>query len=188
MIQRLFVNDSVRLDLLDDTHAASILELVNDNRDRLGEWFPWVAKMHTLDDFQRFTAASRKSYDLGTDHSFLIFFNDVPAGRIGIYDINRDKKLGSVGYWLGKDFTGKGIVTQATETLIDYGFRQLGLDRIEIKCGTANLKSQAIPLTLGFTLEGVIERGEFIQSKFIDLNRYVMLKETWERRKDKVAE
>ncbi len=188
MIKSLFVNDLVRLDLLDDTHAGYILELVNDNRERLGQWFPWVDKMHTLDDFQRFTAASRKSYDLGTDHSFLIFFNNVPAGRIGIYDISRDKKLGSIGYWLGKDFTGKGIVTQATAALIDYGFRQLGLDRIEIKCGTSNIKSQAIPLALGFKPEGVIERGEFIQSKFIDLHRYVMLKEAWETRKDIVTE
>ena len=53
-------------------------------------------------------------------------------------------KIGSVGYWLSEEFQGKGIVLRSVEKLVDYCFTELLLNRIEIKCGTKNYKSQAI--------------------------------------------
>ena len=57
-------------------------------------------------------------------------------------------KLASIGYWLDQHYQGKGIITKSCKALIHYGFTTLHLNRIEIRCGTENYKSQAIPESL----------------------------------------
>lgn len=55
-------------------------------------------------------------------------------------------------------------------------FNDLDLNRIEIKCATANLRSKTVPEKLGFLKEGVIRQGEFVHGEFIDLSLYSLLK------------
>lgn len=85
-------------------------------------------------------------------------------------------KIGSVGYWLSEEFQGKGIVLRSVEKLVDYCFTELLLNRIEIKCGTKNYKSQAIAEKIGFQKEGIIREGEFLHNAFSDLFCYSLLK------------
>jgi ribosomal-protein-serine acetyltransferase len=57
-----------------------------------------------------------------------------------------------MGEWLGAVFEWKGLMTRGVEALINYAFVEIGLNRLEIRAGTRNLKSCAIPERLGFTL------------------------------------
>jgi ribosomal-protein-serine acetyltransferase len=173
------VNDSIELRALEDAHALLIWQLVEGNRPYLRKWFSWVDKMITLDDFTRFVGASKICNINGTDYSFLIYYESVPVGRIGIYDIDAGKKHGAIGYWLDESFTGKGIITKAARCLVNYAFNVLGLHRVDIKCGTGNFKSQAVPERLGFNVEGMIEMGEYINSRFVDFYRYSMQRDNW---------
>ncbi|HSI90037.1 MAG TPA: GNAT family protein, partial [Adhaeribacter sp.] len=101
------------------------------------------------------------------------------AGNIGLYHIDHQNKIAAIGYWLGAAFQGKGIITEACRKLIAYGFTELNLNRIEIKCGTGNLKSQAIPERLGFTKEAILRQAELVNGNFQDLYLYSLLKEEW---------
>ncbi|GAB4454153.1 MAG: hypothetical protein Fur0028_09610 [Bacteroidales bacterium] len=71
---------------------------------------------------------------------------------------------------------GNGIVTKCCIKLIKFCFNELHLNRIEIKCGTDNLKSKAIPERLSFTKEGVIRQGELLYNRYINLNLYSLLR------------
>jgi ribosomal-protein-serine acetyltransferase len=65
------------------------------------------------------------------------------------------------------------------QALIDVGFTELGLHRIEIRAGVENVRSRAIPERLGFTREGVL-RGEGRGSGgFYDLVVYGLLEDEW---------
>jgi ribosomal-protein-serine acetyltransferase len=55
----------------------------------------------------------------------------------------------SVGYWMSADYQGRGIMTDCCKALLNYGFGALGLNRIEIRARTDNVKSRAIPIRLG---------------------------------------
>ena len=55
-----------------------------------------------------------------------------------------------IGYWLGEQFQGKGIMTAACRVLVNYAFNEFKLHRVEIKCATGNTKSCAIPERLLF--------------------------------------
>ncbi len=85
-----------------------------------------------------------------------------------------------IGYWLGGEYEGKGIMTRACTALIDYGFGELGLNRIVIRASTENTRSQAVPLRLGFTREGVERQAEWLNDHFIDMIVYSMLRSEWQ--------
>jgi ribosomal-protein-serine acetyltransferase len=160
-------------------HAEGILNLVNSERQQLREWLPWVDRMHTVNDFRRYIDYSNQKTAEGSEIGYVIFHGNEMVGRIGIYNIDQQNKHCSLGYWLRSDYQGKGIITTACRKLISLSFSDLDINRVEIRCGTGNHKSAAIPERLGFKKEGVMRNGEYVNNRFIDLTIYSMLKEEW---------
>ncbi len=173
------VDGTIFLELPDDKHAAPTFNLIDTNRHYLREWLPWVDNMRSIEIFKNYILKCKKESEQGSDFGYVIIFNEVAAGRIGIHNIDQQNKIASIGYWLAEDFAGKGIITKSCKAIINYGFDTLGLNRIEIKCGTGNFKSKAIPMRLNFKEEGIIRQGEFVNNKFIDLLVFSMLKSEW---------
>jgi RimJ/RimL family protein N-acetyltransferase len=62
-----------------------------------------------------------------------------------------------IGYWLRKDLTGQGLVTEGVETIMEIARGLPRITRLEIRCDAANLASSAIPKRLGFTLDTTLE-------------------------------
>ena len=173
------VDDIISLDFLEEHHADELLNLVNANRDYLKKWLIWVDHMQTVEDLQQHINLTKQKASLGTDFGYSIFYNEKIAGRIGIHHINRQHMIGEIGYWLAEDMQGKGIIAKCCTTLLNHAFNELGLNRIELKCGLDNSKSRAIPEKLGFTLEGILRKAELLNGQFIDLYLFSMLKEEW---------
>jgi ribosomal-protein-serine acetyltransferase len=173
------VDDSISLELIDYHHAGQLYQLVKANRDHLRIWLPWVDYMRTLEDFKRYIGNSKQRHANHVESGYVIMANGSMIGRIGVYNIDMHNKHASIGYWLDKQWMGKGVITNACKVIITWAFKELGLNRIEIRCGTENYKSRAIPERLGFKKEGIIRQGEFVNSRFIDLVVYAMLKEEW---------
>jgi ribosomal-protein-serine acetyltransferase len=173
------LENSITLHQLHQDHAEGILKAVNKDRHHLREWLPWVDHMHNVKDFHRYIDYSLQKTAEGSEMGYVIFCGEEVAGRIGIYNIDQQNKHCSLGYWLGTGYVGKGIITKACKKLIEVCFNELGMNRVEIRCGTGNRKSAAIPERLGFKKEGVIRQGEFVNDRFIDLTVYAMLKEEW---------
>jgi ribosomal-protein-serine acetyltransferase len=177
------VNEHISLNLVEEKHAETILNLVYANKHILREWFPWVDDAD-LKFIKKFISNSKRQYKAKTDYACVIMYNTQIIGRIGIYQIDNKNKIGAIGYWLDEKFQGKGIITKASIAIINYAFDVLHLNRIEIKCGTENYKSQGIPERLQFKKEGIIPKGEIINKKFIDLNLYSITKTDWETNKN----
>ncbi len=173
---KLKVNDTISIQLVNETHAQPIFELVNNNRPHLREWLPFVDRMQTVEFAENFVKGTIQRNKEGHEFAFVIIENDQLIGRIGIYKIDNQNKIGEIGYWLAEKMQGRGIITQSCKTLIEFCLSELNLNRMEIKCSTENLKSQSIPQKLGFTKEGIIRQGELVHGKFIDLQLYSLLK------------
>lgn len=172
----------IRLELIDEHHLNATFDLISKNSRHLSEWLPWVSNMQTPENVQHYIRVCRQQHEAGTDLGYLIFLNKQLVGRIGLHYIHPQNRFGAIGYWLDKDFEGQGIVTRSCTALIRHAFTVVGLNRIEIKCGTANRKSAAIPERLGFTKEGVLRQSECLNGGFIDLSLYSLLKEEWAAR------
>jgi ribosomal-protein-serine acetyltransferase len=173
------VDDTTSLEFLDEIHAGSLLNIVNANRAYLRAWLPWVDQMQTVANFKQYIIETNKRAAEETDFGYAIIIDKNIVGRMGMHRINRQNKIGEIGYWLASDLQGRGIVTKCCRALIDHGFTVLDLNRIEIKCGVGNDKSMAIPEKLQFKQEGILRQAEWLNGKFIDLYLYAMLKEEW---------
>ncbi len=173
------VDENISLEFLEEIHAESMLNVVNDNRQYLKEWLPWVDNMQTVDNFKNYISDSKKRAADKTDFGFAIIIDKNIVGRIGMHYINQQNKMGEIGYWLAGGMQGKGIVTKCCQAVAKFGFNELGLNRIEIKCGVGNHRSRAIAEKLKFKEEGILHQAEWLNDKFIDLHLYALVKEEW---------
>lgn len=69
----------------------------------------------------------------------------------------REERLAALGYWVGRPYWGMGFTAEAARALIDHGFRELGLTRIEAAAVPANRRSIRVQEKLGFTYAGDAE-------------------------------
>ena len=173
------ISETTILEPIADNHVSPVFELIEQNRPALETWLPWVEHIHSENDFQNFLNGAKQRVADRQAAAFFSRHEGKIAGNIGLYHFDHQNKIAAIGYWLGAAFQGKGLITNACREIIGYGFTELGLNRIELKCGTGNLKSQAIPERLGFTREGILRQAEQVNGRFHDLYLYSLLKEDW---------
>jgi ribosomal-protein-serine acetyltransferase len=181
MAIKLKIDDTIALELIDYHHAEALHQLVGANRQHLRVWLPWVDHMRSVDDFKKYIHSSKQRYANHAEMGYMVMAGQVMIGRLGLYNIDITNKSASIGYWLDQEWLGKGIITRCCKTIIEEGFTRLQLNRIEIRAAAENYKSQAIPERLGFKKEGIIRQGEFVNSQFVDLYVYSLLKNEWEK-------
>jgi ribosomal-protein-serine acetyltransferase len=68
---------------------------------------------------------------------------------------------------------------ESVRAMVNYGFDELHLHRIRIKCDSLNIKSKAIPERLGFKLEGIIRESNKRGDVFSDELSYEFFKKEW---------
>ncbi len=104
-----------------------------------------------------------------------ILSDGVIAGVAGFNSLDRTNGIGHIGYWLGEEFTGKGIMSTVVRDLIEVGSSYYSLQKIDIRCATGNSRSRAIPERLGFSHEGTLRRAERFYDQWFDLEVYALL-------------
>ncbi|MES2439094.1 MAG: GNAT family protein [Verrucomicrobiota bacterium] len=174
------VTSEIKLGLLEERHAAALFRLTDHHRDYLRVWLPWLDATRTVDDARAFIRRTRGDYAAHGWATCGIWFQGEICGVIGYNRIDWVNKVATIGYWLAEDFQGKGIMTACCRSLIDHAFRDLGLNKVVIACGTGNSRSQAIPDRLGFRREGVHRDAEWLYDHFIDSTVNSILKREWE--------
>ena len=76
-------------------------------------------------------------------------------GNIKLGPINLFHLCGDVSYFIGdRSSWGKGYATEAIQTIVDCGFRRMGLHRIQAGCYEANIGSAKALTKVGFKHEG----------------------------------
>lgn len=96
----------------------------------------------------------------------------VLCGTIGLLSI--DRKNNKAEYYIAMGETslkGKGISTEASKILLDYGFNELGLNRIYLFTETENIPAQRLFEKVGFVKEGCLRSDMVSHGKFV--NRYI---------------
>ncbi|MEC9481822.1 MAG: GNAT family protein [Halomonas sp.] len=154
------ISEDFRVALTQPQHADELFALTERNRAHLEAWLPWLGATRRVSDTLRFIEANLASLAKGTALSEVLVYRGRIAGVLGFNSIDKANGVGHIGYWLGEDYTGKGLMTLAVADLIDLGFQEFGLQRMEIRCSTENHRSRAIPERLGFKQEGTLRSVE----------------------------
>jgi ribosomal-protein-serine acetyltransferase len=176
------VDEDIILKILELDDAEALFNLINQNRVHLREWLPWVDANIALENTQLFIQSSKEQHIQNLGFQSGIWFRGQLTGVIGFHRIDWINKNVEIGYWLGEEYQGHGIVTKACRTLVDYAFYEYKLNRIQIRCATGNKKSCAIIERLGFNREGTNRQAEFLYDHYVDLNVYSMTADEWKVR------
>lgn len=97
-------------------------------------------------------------------------------GSIGFYAWQRDEKKAKMGYDLRPAYWGKGIMREALERTVRFGFEDMGLNRIEVTIMGTNPRSIALITKLGFTREGVLREYSKLGGEYVDEHVFSMLR------------
>lgn len=173
------VDVEVELRILEEWDAQALYGLIDSNRAYLRQWLPWVDYETSVEDSCRFVRRSLQHYLDNEGLTLGIRLRGQLVGVIGYHSINWPSRKGEIGYWLGAEFQGQGLMTRACRAMIGYVFKKLLLNRVTILCATGNRRSRAIPERLGFTQEGTLREAEWLYDHFVDLVVYSMLAREW---------
>lgn len=178
------VDDEIELGLLEEQHAQAVFELSDRNREHIREWLPWMDDTRSVEDTLAFIRRSLKQFSENNGFQVGIFYKGKLAGCLGYIYWDWATRRTEIGYWLGKEFTGKGLMIRSVRKLIEYAFGELGLNRVEIRANPNNLKSRAVAEKLGFTQEGILRKVGLIHDGVIDdLVVYGLLADEWAAKK-----
>ena len=86
---------------------------------------------------------------------FCIEIDGVAVGGIGVHpgeDVHRH--TATMGYWLGEEFWGRGVMTEAVTAVTDFCFENFPLRRISAEVFANNPASARVLEKAGFTFEG----------------------------------
>ena len=92
-------------------------------------------------------------------------------GSIGLHKIIRGHKA-EMGYWLSREYRGRGIMTETIRSVTDYGFKKLGLRRIYASVFLFNKASMRVLEKNGFEFEGVLKKDAKKENYLIDCHLF----------------
>ncbi|MFZ4809153.1 MAG: GNAT family N-acetyltransferase [Hyphomicrobiaceae bacterium] len=116
--------------------------------------------------------------DLG--YAFFIFqdSNDGLLGGLTLSNVRRGvTQAGTLGYWVGAPFAGKGCMTEAVRVVVPFVFDELRLHRLEAACLPNNMASTRVLERNGFQREGFARRYLKIDGAWRDHVLYALLEE-----------
>ncbi len=97
------------------------------------------------------------------------------VGTIGLWRIIKPHYRAEVGYMLHPDFWNKGLMQEALQAVIDFGFTQMQLHSIEAHINPGNAASAALLQKMQFIREAYFKEDYFFRGKFLDSAVYSLL-------------
>lgn len=170
------INEHIELKSIQLRDAPEIFNVIDSERETLRRWLPFIDATLTVADTEQYIQSIESSPLSSRDLVFVIRYQGVFAGLIGLKNRDLNNKRAEIGYWLSKAFQKKGLVTDSIKGLIRLTFEKMGLHRIQIKCAVNNIQSKNIPRRLNFILEGIERDGELLADGiYTDLEVYSFL-------------
>jgi ribosomal-protein-alanine N-acetyltransferase len=111
----------------------------------------------------------RREAKAGRCLPFAVTLDGELVGQVTIANIVRGAlQGGTIGYWVGPDTAGQGVIPTALALLVDHCFGPVGLHRVEAGIRPENEPSLRVVRKLGFREEGCAERLLWIDGGWRD--------------------
>jgi len=101
----------------------------------------------------------RACYAEKIPYNFAIVLDEQLIGGIGIHPfIDVYRKNAEVGYWLGEEYWGQGLASEAVQAVVDWGFEFFSLNKVVAGIFEGNEASMRVLEKAGFSLEAVLKK------------------------------
>ena len=98
------------------------------------------------------------------------------TGAVGLM-LDDGSGIAELGYWVGVPYWGRGYATEAATAVIEYGFRDLALQRIWARAFARNPASSRVLEKIGMVHEGTQRKGIRKNDELLDTQLYAILRE-----------
>ena len=169
------VDKDISLKIRTTNESKELFELVDKNRKHLETFLYWVPFNKTVKDSRNFIKKQLEKFKENTGCDFGIYYQNKLIGSGGFHVIDLKNKSAEIGYWIDKDFEGKGIVKKSVQKMVEIGKKKYKLHRITIKMEPLNERSKNIPKSLGFVYEGTERDVLLVGKKFKSLEVWALV-------------
>lgn len=159
--------NSPRLQLvpLGPGHEQALLDYVCGERSRLQAGFPLMTKAVTsLDSARSYVRNKMLEWFRRQSYAFAIQKDDQFIGALTLKHFDWSVPKGDAGYSLAAAWEGRGLASEALQTVLPFARRELGLRRLYLRIHPENLGSQRVAEKSGFQLEG-LARNDFVDGQ-----------------------
>jgi len=174
------VEPGLKLALLRRRDAHALLAQVDENRNYLRQWMNWLDHTRNINVVEKFIESALQQFANQLGFQSGIFYEGNLVGVVGFKPIDPVNRIGEIGYWLSKHHQRRGIMSKCVRVLVQKGFEDLGLNKIEIRCAVENHRSRAVAQRLGFVQEAVLRQQQWLYDHFVDHTVYSILKSEYE--------
>lgn len=101
--------------------------------------------------------------------------DNLMIGTASFHKVIKEHYRAEIGYMLHPDFWQQGIITEALESIIHYGFNAMNLHSIEAQIDPANIGSAQVLKKFKFVKEGYFKENYFFEGKFLDTAVYSLI-------------
>jgi RimJ/RimL family protein N-acetyltransferase len=120
---------------------------------------------YRLEDAEAFIEASRRA----PETRFAIVVDGDAVGAVGLaLGTDVERVSAELGYWLGEEYWGRGIMTAVVGAITDYAVREYGLTRVFATPFSWNRASGKVLEKAGYVLEGVLRRSALKDGRIVD--------------------
>jgi len=136
-------------------------ELRKESAAFLQPWEPtWTRDHLSRKAFSARVHSAARAIDIGSGLPLFIFqrADDRLLGAITLDNIQRGpSQSGTLGYWIGQQYTRQGYMHEAVEAVVHHAFSRLDLSRVQAGCLPENKASRGVLEKAGFKYEGVAQ-------------------------------
>jgi [ribosomal protein S5]-alanine N-acetyltransferase len=101
---------------------------------------------------------------------------DLAIGECCLWNFDGSFNCAEIGYELRSDHWNRGIMTEALTAVLNYGFDEMDLHRIEACPLVTNEASNRLLVKLGFKYEGTLRERQSFRGRFVDQMYYGLLR------------
>ncbi len=178
-------SERLRLRWLEPSDAASLFAIFSDvGTMRYWSWPAWTepaAAAEFVDDVHK-CFADGSLYQWGVvraDGGDEAAGSDAVIGTCTLAHIDWQNRRAEIGFILRRDLWGRGLMLEATRTLLAFAFDTLNLHRVEADVDPRNAPSIRLLQRLGFQREGYLRERWIVGEEINDTVMYGLLGREW---------
>ena len=96
-------------------------------------------------------------------------------GTAGFVQWDKENKEAEIGYALSQEYWNKGLITEAVNAIIKFGFHQMKLEKITSRCKPENIASYKVLEKCGLNFDGVVKKQIWMKGEFHDMMMYSLI-------------
>jgi [ribosomal protein S5]-alanine N-acetyltransferase len=151
------------------------------NNPKVAYFLPKMPHPYTMKDAYSWVNRSKRMTKADSAYNFGIDLKSRGEiiGGIDLRVINLADKNAEVGYWLGVDYWGQGLASEALNLILKFAFKDLKLKRVYGFVDQRNPASIKVLEKAGFIREAVWRKASFLGRRWSDVYGYGILKEEY---------